>query len=53
MGCHYVYRVDNRRGGYKMVRSVGRFRNNEIFGVAYEFVEPLRIVGVEDNLLQP
>nr|WP_244564424.1 PAS domain-containing protein [Rhizobium sullae] len=53
VGCHDVYRVDNRRGGYKMVQSVGRFRNNEIFGVAYEFVEPLRIVGVEDNSLQP
>lgn len=55
VGFHFVYRVDNRLGGYKLVRSVGRFRDDEsgggIVGVTYEFVEKLRIVGFEDNAL--
>ncbi|MBB3136828.1 hypothetical protein FHS26_004585 [Rhizobium pisi] len=53
VGFHFVYRVDNRLGGCKLVRSVGRFRDDEsgggIVGVTYEFVEKLRIVGLEDN----
>jgi len=52
-GFHFVYRVDNRLGGYKVVRSVGRFRDDEsgsgIVGITYEFVEKLRVVGFEDN----
>lgn len=52
-GFHFVYRVDNRLGGYKLVRTVGRFRNDAsgggIVGVTYEFVEKLRVVGFEDN----
>ncbi|OWV76672.1 diguanylate cyclase [Rhizobium sp. R339] len=52
-GFHFVYRVDNRLGGYKLVRSVGRFRDDTsgggIVGVTYEFVEKLRVVGFEDN----
>ncbi|MFS8148648.1 PAS domain-containing protein [Rhizobium sp. BR 249] len=52
-GFHFVYRVDNRHGGYKLVRSVGRFRDDAsgggIVGVTYEFVEKLRVVGFEDN----
>ncbi|RUM22028.1 diguanylate cyclase [Rhizobium vallis] len=55
VGFHFVYRVDNRLGGYKLVRSVGRFRDDQsgggIVGVTYEFVEKLRIVGFEDNAL--
>lgn len=53
VGFHFVYRVDNRLGGYKLVRSVGRFRDGEsgggIVGVTYEFDERLRVVGFEDN----
>ena len=53
VGFHFVYRVDNRLGGCKLVRSVGRFRDDEsgggIVGVTYEFVEKLRIVGLGDN----
>lgn len=53
VGFHYVYRVDNGLGGYKMVRSVGKFRDDEsgggIVGITYEFVERLGIVGIEDN----
>ncbi|ANM11647.1 MULTISPECIES: hypothetical protein [unclassified Rhizobium] len=53
VGFHFVYRVDNRLGGHKLVRSVGRFRDGEsgggIVGVTYEFVEKLRIVGFEDD----
>ena len=49
VGFHYAYRVQNGAGGYKMVRSVGQFRDNEIIGITYEFVEQLRIVGFEDN----
>ncbi|PDS76446.1 PAS domain-containing protein [Rhizobium sp. L43] len=52
-GFHFVYRVDNRLGGYKLVRSVGRIRDDEsgggIVGITYEFVEKLRVVGFEDN----
>lgn len=52
-GFHFVYRVDNRLGGYKLVRSVGRFRDDAsgggIVGVTYEFVEKLRVVGFEDH----
>ena len=52
-GFHYVYRVDNGLGGYKMVRSVGQFRDDAsgggIVGITYEFVEKLRILGFEDN----
>ena len=52
-GFHFVYRVDNRLGGYKLVRSVGRFRDDAsgggIVGVTYEFVEKLRVVGFEDD----
>ena len=52
-GFHFVYRVDNRLGGYKLVRSVGRFRDDAsgggIVGVTYEFVEKLRVVGFEDQ----
>jgi hypothetical protein len=48
-GFHFSYRVDNGLGGYKTVRSVGKFRNNEIVGITYEFVEQLRVVGFEDN----
>ncbi|MBY3035282.1 PAS domain-containing protein [Rhizobium laguerreae] len=55
VGFHFVYRVDNRLGGYKLVRSVGRFRNDEsgggIVGITYEFVEKLRVVGFEDNTI--
>lgn len=53
VGFHYVYRVDNRLGGYKMVRTVGQFRDDTsgggIVGITYEFVEKLRIVGFEDG----
>lgn len=53
VGFHYVYRVDNGLGGYKMVRSVGKFRDDAsgggIVGITYEFVEKLRIVGFEDG----
>ena len=53
VGFHFVYRVDNRLGGSKLVRSVGRFRDDEsgggIVGITYEFVEKLRIVALEDN----
>lgn len=53
VGFHYVYRVDDRLGGYKMVRSVGKFRDDAsgggIVGITYEFVEKLRIVGFEDG----
>ncbi len=53
VGFHYVYRVDNRLGGYKMVRTVGQFRDDTggggIAGITYEFVEKLRIVGFEDG----
>ena len=48
-GFHYAYRVENGLGGYKMVRSVGKFRDEEIVGITYEFVEQLRVVGFEDN----
>jgi hypothetical protein len=48
-GFHYSYRVENGLGGYKMVRSVGKFRDEEIVGITYEFVEQLRVVGFEDN----
>jgi hypothetical protein len=53
VGFHYVYRVDNRLGGYKMVRTVGRFRDDAsgggIVGITYEFVEKLRVVGFEES----
>ena len=53
VGFHYVYRVDNGLGGYKMVRSVGKFRDDAsgggIVGITYEFVEKLRILGFEDG----
>ncbi|MBX5203865.1 PAS domain-containing protein [Rhizobium sp. NZLR1] len=53
VGFHFVYRVDSRLGGYKLVRSVGRFRDDEsgggIVGVTYECVERLRVVGFEDD----
>lgn len=53
VGFHYVYRVDNGLGCYKMVRSVGQFRDDAsgggIVGITYEFVEKLRIVGFEDG----
>ncbi|ANK92632.1 MULTISPECIES: PAS domain-containing protein [Rhizobium] len=53
VGFHFVYRVDNRLGGYKLVRSIGRFRDDAsgggIVGVTYEFVEKLRVVGFEDH----
>lgn len=54
-GFHFVYRVDNGLGGYKLVRGVGRFRDDEsrggIVGVTYEFVEKLRVVCVEDGTI--
>lgn len=54
-GFHFVYRVDNRLGGYKLVRSVGQFRDDEsgggIVGITYEFVERQRVVGFEDNTI--
>ena len=50
---HFVYRVDNRLGGYKLVRSVGRFRDGQsggdIVGFTCEFVDRLRAVGFEDD----
>ncbi|MBB3354441.1 hypothetical protein FHT70_004393 [Rhizobium sp. BK049] len=53
VGFHFVYRVDNWLGGYKLVRSIGRFRDDAsgggIVGVTYEFVERLRVVGFEDH----
>jgi len=55
VGFHFVYRVDNRLGGYKMVRTVGQFRDDKsgggIVGVTYEFVEKLRVVGFEDSTI--
>jgi hypothetical protein len=55
VGFHFVYRVDNRLGGHKLVRSVGRFRDDEsgggIVGITYEFVEKLRVVGFEDDTI--
>ncbi|WP_027664076.1 PAS domain-containing protein [Rhizobium leguminosarum] len=55
VGFHFVYRVDNRLGGYKLVRSVGRFRDDQsgggIVGITYEFVERQRVVGFEDSTL--
>ena len=48
-GFHYSYRVENGAGSYKMVRSVGKFRGEEIIGITYELIEQLRIVGFEDN----
>ncbi|ARM89429.1 hypothetical protein RHEC894_CH03155 [Rhizobium sp. CIAT894] len=55
LGFHFVYRVDNRLGGYKLVRSVGRFRDGEsggsIVGITYEFVEKLGVVGFEHNTI--
>lgn len=55
VGFHFVYRVDNRHGGYKTVRTVGQFRDNEsgggIVGVTYEFVEKLRVVCFEDSTI--
>jgi hypothetical protein len=51
---HFVYRVDNRLG-YKLVRSIGHFRDDAsgggIVGVTYEFVEKLRVVCVEDGTI--
>lgn len=49
VGFHYAYRVQNGVGGYKMVRTVGQFRDGGIVGITYEFVEQLRVVGFEDN----
>jgi hypothetical protein len=53
VGFHYVYRVANGLGGYKLVRSVGQFRDDAggsgIVGITYEFVEKLRVVGIEAN----
>ena len=55
VGFHFVYRVANRLGGYKMVRTVGQFRDDRsgIVGVTYEFVEKLRGVCFEDNTISP
>ncbi|MFC5757035.1 diguanylate cyclase [Rhizobium sp. GCM10022189] len=57
VGFHYVYRVENGLGGYKMVRTVGQFRDDAsgggIVGITYEFVEKLRIVGFEDSDAAP
>ncbi|ARQ11183.1 hypothetical protein NXC12_CH03196 [Rhizobium etli] len=53
LGFHFVYRVDNRLGGYELMRSIGRFRDDAssggIVGVTYELVEKLRLVGFEDH----
>lgn len=53
VGFHYVYRVANGLGGYKLVRTVGQFRDDAggsgIVGITYEFVEGLRVVGFEDS----
>ncbi|ARO31153.1 hypothetical protein NXC14_CH03247 [Rhizobium sp. NXC14] len=48
------FRLSRRQlGGYKLVRSIGRFRDDAsgggIVGVTYEFVERLRVVGFEDH----
>ncbi|MGO7564956.1 hypothetical protein ACC754_37185, partial [Rhizobium johnstonii] len=52
---HQLCQVDNRLGGYKLVRSVGRFRKDQsgggIVGITYELVEKLRVVGFEDNTI--
>lgn len=55
IGFHFVYRVNNRHGGYKMVRTVGQFRDDKsgggIIGVTYEFVKKLRTVCIEDGTI--
>ncbi|MGO7704487.1 diguanylate cyclase, partial [Rhizobium ruizarguesonis] len=55
VGFHFVYRVDHRLGGHKLVRSVGRFRDDAsgggIVGITYEFVEKLRVVGFADDTI--
>ncbi|MGO7216493.1 diguanylate cyclase, partial [Rhizobium ruizarguesonis] len=32
VGVHFVYRVDNRVGGHKLVHCVGRFRDDDSGG---------------------
>lgn len=53
-GFHYSYRVKNGIGGYKMVRTIGQFRDSDdtsgaIIGITYEFVEQMRIAGFAEN----
>ncbi|TCL74704.1 PAS domain-containing protein [Rhizobium sp. BK251] len=50
LGFHFIYRVGTADEGFRYVRSVGKFRNDdnsggEIIGITYELLERMRTVG--------
>lgn len=54
-GFHYVLRLRNGGGGYKYVRSIGRYRitddgQEELYGLFEELIDQVRLLGIVDGV---